>query len=314
MALPEVPDASQRNAGDADAVMRCSEWSRLQQVNPAGTAGSYSGFLLVDWPLPWPRDVSEIAQLGAVAAMARESSVRVQAVVPQPEQPLRVAFYRWEASKGAYAGLEAPASAGSAATAETFLGGSVPAGAAPIEVTDVLVCGHGRRDRCCGSLGTALEVELKATGRLDGRYRVRRTSHTGGHRFAPTAVVLGEGTCWGYLDVDILIAVLEKSGSPSDVAGCYRGAPGLDSPQAQALEAALLEKVGWELLGWPRRGVLLTDGRVRFEATPPAGPRRVWEARVVPGRTLTPPPCGAPRSGSEKSDRELAVVELAEVD
>jgi len=294
--------------------MRCSEWSRMEQVNPAGTAGSYAGFLLIDWPLPWPRDVSEISQLAGVAAMARESSVRLQAVVPQPEQPLRVAFYRWEASKGVYAGLEAPAGTDSAATAKMFLAGGVPGGTAPIDVTDVLVCGHGRRDRCCGSLGTALEVETKATGRLDGRYRVRRTSHTGGHRFAPTALVLGEGTCWGYLDTDTLIAVLERSGSPSDVAGCYRGFTGLDSPQAQALEAALLEKVGWELLAWPRRGVLLADARMRFEATPPAGPPRAWEARVVPGRILTPPPCGAPRSGSEKSDREFAVVELAEVD
>ncbi len=285
----------------------------MEQVDTAGTAGSYAGFLLVDWPLPWPRDVSEIGQLSDIAGMCRESSVRLQVVLPQPERPLRVALYRWEPSKGAYSGLEAPAGGNSPAVAKMFLEGAVPPGTAPIEVTDVLVCGHGRRDRCCGSLGTALEVEIKATGRLGGRYRVRRTSHTGGHRFAPTAVVLPEGTCWGYLDTDTLVAVLDRSGSPSDVAGCYRGATGLDSPEIQALEKALLEKIGWELLSWPRRGTVLSDGKVRFEAAPPSGPSRVWEAQVTPGRLLTPPPCGAPRTGAEKSDWELAVTNLAEV-
>ncbi len=286
----------------------------MEQVDPAGTAGSYAGFLLVDWPLPWPRDVSEIEQLADIAGISRESSVRLQAVLPQPERPLGVAFYRWEPSKGAYTGLEAPAGGDSAAVARMFLEGVTPPGTTPIEVTDVLVCGHGRRDRCCGSLGTALEVEIKASGCLDGRYRVRRTSHTGGHRFAPTAVVLPEGTCWGYLDVDILIAILDKSGSPSDVAGCYRGSTGLESPEVQALERALLEKVGWELLSWPRRGARLADGKVRFEAAPPSGPVRAWEAQVTQGRLLTPPPCGAPRTGAEKSDRELVVTGLAEVD
>ncbi len=285
----------------------------MEQVDTAGTAGSYAGFLLVDWPLPWPRDVSEIGQLSDIAGMCRESSVRLQVVLPQPERPLRVALYRWEPSKGAYSGLEAPAGGNSPAVAKMFLEGAVPPGTAPIEVTDVLVCGHGRRDRCCGSLGTALEVEIKATGRLGGRYRVRRTSHTGGHRFAPTAVVLPEGTCWGYLDTDTLVAVLDRSGSPSDVAGCYRGATGLDSPEIQALEKALLEKIGWELLSWPRRGTVLSDGKVRFEAAPPSGPSRAWEAQVTPGRLLTPPPCGAPRTGAEKSDWELAVTNLAEV-
>ena len=50
-------------------------------------------------------------------------------------------------------------------------------------VTDVLVCTHGTRDTCCGSLGTRLWRDLDAGGAT-----VRRTSHTGGHRFAPTAV------------------------------------------------------------------------------------------------------------------------------
>ena len=55
-------------------------------------------------------------------------------------------------------------------------------------------------DRCCGSLGTALAQELLADPlQLGDDVRVWRTSHTGGHRFAPTALVLPQGTVVGLL-------------------------------------------------------------------------------------------------------------------
>ena len=63
---------------------------------------------------------------------------------------------------------------------------------------DVLVCGHGSRDRCCGSRD-ALALTALAQG-----HPVRRTSHLGGHRFAPTALLLPEGTAWGSLDDALL--------------------------------------------------------------------------------------------------------------
>lgn len=43
------------------ADLRCSSFIRAHQVEPIGTAGCYEGFLVLEVPLPWPPDVSEIA-------------------------------------------------------------------------------------------------------------------------------------------------------------------------------------------------------------------------------------------------------------
>lgn len=296
------------------ADLRCSTWTRSNDVDPIGTAGSYSGFLLVDWPLPWPRDVSEIADLGRVASEAKSRGVRVQAVVPQGESALRVALYRWDEGLGRFRGTEAPAGSDPAGVAVDLLAGEEPAGWAPVHGTEVLVCGHGRRDRCCGSLGTSLAVELIAAGGIGegGRAGIRRTSHTGGHRFAPTAIVLPEGTVWGYLDEASLSAVVSRHVPFVEVAPFYRGCSGLGSPAVQALERVVLEEMGWSLLDQPRLGEDLGDGRTSLETTDRHGRVRRWTARVVTKRVLPVPQCGLQPSGEEKTEPELAVEQLIE--
>ena len=60
----------------------------------------------------------------------------------------------------------------------------------------VLVCMHGQRDRCCALLGAPVEAALNAA-----RPGVAvRSTHLGGHRFAPTAVALPLGAMFGRLD------------------------------------------------------------------------------------------------------------------
>ena len=57
----------------------------------------------------------------------------------------------------------------------------------------LLVCAHEQRDPCCGLDGQAL---LDALAGPD----VFACSHLGGHRFAPTAMVLPTGYVYGHLD------------------------------------------------------------------------------------------------------------------
>ena len=47
------------DVGDASPDLKCSEWARENEVDPIGTAGIYEGYLLIEWPLPWPRDFAE---------------------------------------------------------------------------------------------------------------------------------------------------------------------------------------------------------------------------------------------------------------
>jgi hypothetical protein len=294
--------------------LRCSTWTRQEGVDPIGSAGCYSGYLLVEWPLPWPRDVAEIPELAPVAAAAREANHRLQALVPVPERgPRRVIHHRWDAGAGRFDGREAPAGGDPAGVALALLGGGEPAGTEPVRGRDLLVCGHGRRDRCCGSLGVSLEEGLAAPGALPADVRAWRTSHTGGHRFAPTAIVLPEGTCWGYLDAAATTRILTREGPASDQARRYRGCAGLDTPAVQALEREVLAEVGWGLLDRPRRGEEDGDGTVRLAVEQPDGRVRTWQGRVRVRRVLPVPQCGQPVTGQEKTEDELAVEELREL-
>lgn len=71
-----------------------------------------------------------------------------------------------------------------------------------------LICTNAKRDVCCALRGLPLAANLA------GRYpdRVWECSHTGGHRFAPTGVLLPTGATLGRLDAALADAAM---GSPS---------------------------------------------------------------------------------------------------
>lgn len=73
-------------------------------------------------------------------------------------------------------------------------GRDAPSAAAP---PLVLVCAHGRRDRCCAVDGVPLALALEAQG-----VWVWESSHLGGHRFAATALSLPDGYQYGRLTAE----------------------------------------------------------------------------------------------------------------
>lgn len=68
----------------------------------------------------------------------------------------------------------------------------------------LLICTNGRRDRCCTQLGRPIAEEL------DHGFRpaIWECSHLGGHRFAPTALLLPTGYSYGRLDLATAQAAL----------------------------------------------------------------------------------------------------------
>ena len=69
----------------------------------------------------------------------------------------------------------------------------------------LLVCANGRRDRCCGHSGGRLADALWRGPYTD---RVLTCTHLGGHRFAPTALLLPIGALHGRLDEDAAAGLL----------------------------------------------------------------------------------------------------------
>lgn len=305
---------------DTDVRVRCSTWARDIDLSPIATIGTYSGYVLIEAPLPWPRDVSEIPALAEVSTLAGRERLRLQALVPSslaagPEER-RVILHAApdRAGFGGYRRYETTAGV-SLTDAVQRLMQAARSGAPEFlsPGTDVLVCTHGRRDVCCGSQGTDLALQLVAAGTAPG-VQTWRTSHTGGHRFAPTFIVLPQGTGWAFGDPDLVESVLERSVPFAQVAAHYRGCAGLPGPQVQALERAALEEAGWELLDRERHGYLTGEttedgGTVaRLEA----GTDR-WEGVVRPGRTLPVPDCMKPLPEAKKTETEWVVTDLRSV-
>jgi hypothetical protein len=297
----------------ATHTLRCAPWARDEGVSPIGTAGSYAGLLLVEWPLPWPHDISEIEALAPLKDALRDAGVRMQALVPIGErQQRRVALYRASSLPDGFREyqcidrLAEPSDVVSTALALLRR----PSPSATSSASEVLVCTHGKRDVCCGSLGTSLAMELAAAPALFGDAPIWRTSHTGGHRFAPTAIVLPEGTVWAFLDAETLRRIVHREGPISNVINHYRGCLGLSSPPVQAVEQAVLAEIGWDWFDYTRRGELLDDGQVVLTATLPDGEILQWQAEVVVTRMTPVPDCGKPIEMAKKSEPELAVTNL----
>ncbi|MEX5634210.1 sucrase ferredoxin [Parafrankia sp. FMc2] len=302
---------------DPEAKIRCADWSRAVAMSPAGTAGTYAGFLLVEIPLPWPRDAGETDEAALLEPLIGPAGYRLQAVVPAdtgaPVGERRVILHAREPGAAAFAGYRRFESAVGASLRDT-VAALVAAAADPgpsslaVPGVDVLVCGHGRRDACCGRLGAGLAVRL-AAGTPGPGVNLWRTSHLGGHRFAPVALVLPEGTGWAFADPDLIDRVIRRDGDIGTVADHYRGCSGLAGTQVQALESEVLRRVGWGLLDAARHGSVDGD---RAELSWETGAEAVtWSGTVRPGRTVAMPDCMSPPASAARTQTEWAVSAVA---
>lgn len=94
----------------------------------------------------------------------------------------------------------------------------------------ILVCTNAKRDQCCAVLGRPLAASF-ARRSWPEPTAVWETSHTSGHRFAPTFVSLPDGYLFGGPDAE-----------QRTVAAC-RGRSSLE-PAAQVAEVAVLQRLG----------------------------------------------------------------------
>ena len=318
----------------------CTDWAKSQSLDPIGSAGYYNGFLLVEQPLPWPADVSEIPELAEVSKVANGARLRLQAVAQAGAADAggvrdsgevsdadgarsgggalrRVICYRstrpgWagpmvRSERLAEPGLLVDVARAVVEQATVAPEGEVGSAAA---AADVLVCTHGRRDTCCGARGMELLGTLGGapTLRRPG-VRVWRTSHTGGHRFAPTAIALPSASLWAWADGALLSQVVDAEGLLGSVLSRYRGCASLGSPAQQAVEKAVLSEVGWPLLSSWRRAVDLGGGLVRLESELYGS----WEAVAKEGRRVAQPDCRSDPGLATKQSVEWVVEGLRQV-
>lgn len=154
-------------------------------------------------------------------------------------------------------------------------------------VRDILVCTHGSRDACCARFGYRVYRRLRDEYASPGSLRVWRTSHTGGHRFAPTLIDLPEGRYWAWIGDDSLDNLITRSGSIADLIDGYRGLAALSTAYEQVAEREALRREGWPWTGYAVSTEVTrfdeagasAEVRIDFNA-PNGGPSGAFAARV----------------------------------
>ncbi|RTR26872.1 sucrase ferredoxin [Deinococcus radiophilus] len=127
---------------------------------------------------------------------------------------------------------------------------------APLQLSDWYLCTHGRVDSACGKYGAALLRQLP-------EHRLYRTSHFGGHQYAPTLLELPAGRSWGHLTPELTRQLLERSGDGRALAPYYRGWSALPEA-AQRADAAAFAQYGWRWLDAPRCAEVSWEGEAGF--------------------------------------------------
>jgi hypothetical protein len=294
-------------------------------VDPIGTAGSYDTFVFVEAPLPWPSDIEQIPHLADLAERLRQVvgrtklRVRLQALVPANggASTRRVLVHRVHEDRpgtferfDAQVGQEHLADEAMRVVQEAL---AAPSGSGRSGPPQVLICTHGGRDVCCGRNGIALWQEMR-----DAMPSVEflRTSHSGGHRFAPTAITFPSAQLWSWLDREILTGIIERTGDPSEIVRRhYRGSAAMPSPVVQVLDREAFAREGWAWLDHKRVGSEVDDtddglvtARIDFQA--PDGRAGAYEAQIGRGRQVPVPQCRRPLGEAAKSQTEFEVVSV----
>jgi len=107
----------------------------------------------------------------------------------------------------------------------------------------LMICANSRRDVCCAVRGRPVAIETSA--RRPGQ--VWECSHTGGHRFAPTGVVLPHGQTLARLSAASAVAAVDAAARDEVPVGLLgaaydRGRSHLP-PSAQAAESVVRQRV-----------------------------------------------------------------------
>ncbi len=314
------PNSGQVTAAEASGGIYADMCSQRTDETLPGTAKPGRLILALEYVTNWGHDILDGTALGEelskkIEKFLDENGAQLQFIrrpgregQQRAANPTRQLYISWAEGYGDDPTpiLESLQVSGPEALLELDLSAPGVAGGQRIDGPLLLVCTHGKRDKCCAVFGRPVAEELTAEyGQL-----VWESSHTKGHRFAPSMILLPSNYSYGQLGTAGARSMLEhaKQGELW-LEGC-RGR-GLWDPIGQAAELAVAEKMAGE--GYP---VKLASMRVskpeNTEATNPDADSAT-EVRVV---TIAPEagtdanPEAAVEVGSESSPEKEITVRL----
>jgi hypothetical protein len=222
-------------------IERCAVLARAVDEPLAGTAPVAARWACLEHPGAWPMSV-EAHPDPAVAAFVRRATAAGWRVllIRRPGRrtrpgPTRLLLADTTTAQATTLMIDGPGA---------LAGVALPAAGEPLpgrQMTEapLLVCTHGRRDRCCAIDGRRLAVELVGAGEPE----VWECTHLGGHRFAPTALVLPTGYLYGRLD-PTTASTARKAAAAGEVEPALCRGRSTWSPVGQVAELAVRAATG----------------------------------------------------------------------
>ena len=303
---------------EPDQVVRCAEHRRTLAIDPGGTAIRADRVILVSTPLPWPKPVFDHERLRDIAPILSGSVLPTRTLAfvpadgtgPAPESHRSSVVTFDRGTDGTVLerrfSAETPEALTDLAVALAENDPQALAGLAdhegPLTIPVALVCTQGSHDVCCGSEGARFAADAETIDDLI----VYRVSHTGGHRFSPTAMTLPDGRMWAYLDAASATSIIERRDA-ADVAQQCRGWWGAPTGPAQVGERAVFAELGFDVDTLPRT-VSVSDEASGASLVEVQVGSDTYEVVVARGREVPTIACEAPGGQPVKPGQEWVVT------
>lgn len=120
---------------------------------------------------------------------------------------------------------------------------------------ELFICTHGLRDQCCGIYGNQLYEEFKETIFKSNNkdFRIWKSSHIGGHRYAPTFFEAPNMRWYGLFDLNSIETFLDRKQNDFKIKNNYRGMSGINNKFAALVENELFKEYSWEWLSFTNK-------------------------------------------------------------
>ncbi len=283
--------------------IRCVDFASSIGLDPGGTALAPDVVVIVEVDEPWPKPVGKHEAMTELVRVAQErpEQIRLLAAVPMGDQPHRIIAFRPTAT--GMARSERLLCADPTGALHEALDEPAPSQVETVDgLTTMLVCTQGSHDVCCGVDGLAFAEWAEVESGLE----VFRVSHTGGHRFAPTAMTLPDGRMWAYLTADSTSSIIERRAADEVAAQC-RGWWGAPTGPAQVGERAVFAELGFAV-DTQARTVRVRDQASGAALVEVAVGDVVYEVVVARGREVPTIACQAPGGRPIKPGQEWVVT------